>query len=576
VTAKALLPVVLRTIAVLIAVAAVVDPVMTVTRPVVRPIVVAQLTSMNTGAVDAAIHSAASGVEPTFRKPLDGRLPCGLGEPCLVVADGSIDVEIPADLGAAIALVNTAVVGTPNVAVRSVTASSRHHSAGAGTVRVVLSGAGMQGRRTDVRVTDGGATMGSASHAWTADGEVSLDIPWWPVGDGARALRVSADPTEGEATTIDNAVDVGVHVAAVRIPVLVYDARPSWASTFVRRALEDDPRFLVEHRVGLGPSLAAGTPAGRLEARALDAASVVIAGAPDSLAAADVELLDRFVRRRGGTLILLPDRSPGGAAARLFPGRWTEHLEATVSPAGPLRVSESLRMSAPSPFDVVLASVKDSATIVASPSGRGRFVISGALDAWRYRADDGGAFDGFWRTLVIESAATSAAVSIEFAHGTAHPSTEMPIVVRHRRMEDGVPAVVSATTTCGDQPAAVVRLWPAGEAGVWTGHVAVGRDGACEVMAAVENGPVAVAGIAVTNGATRTVNEVLAKLERAVTRRGGVAVPAGQAAGAAASLMTPPREEQQPFRPMHSPWWMFPFVTCLGVEWWLRRRDGLR
>jgi len=568
--------VVLRLIAVLIAVAAVIDPVMTVTRPVVRPIVVAQLTSSDTSAVDATIRNAVAGAELIYRKAVDGRLPCGPGEPCLVVADGSVDVNIPGDLDAPIAVVNAATMGTPNVAIRSVLASPSHHAAGSGTVRVVLSGAGMQGRRTEVRVIDAGATIGSVDHAWTADGEVPLDISWWPIGDGARTLRVSAVPTEDEATATDNTVDVGVHVAAARIPVLVFDARPSWASTFVRRALEDDARFLVEHRVGLGPSLAAGTPAGRLDSRSLDAAAVVIAGAPESLAAADVAWLERFVRTRGGALVLLPDRAPGGAAARLFPGRWTEHLEAVVSPAGPLRVSESLRMPAPSPFDQVLASVKGSATIVASPSGNGRVVVSGALDAWRYRADDGGAFDRFWRTLVIESAATSATVGIEFARGVAHAAAEVPMVVRHRRMDPGEPAGVSATSTCGDQPAAMIRLWPAGPAGVFTGTVDVSGEGPCEVMVAIENGPVAMAGIAVTNGATRTVSEVLAKLARAATASGGMAVSANQAAAAAASLAPSPREDSQPIRPMQSPWWMFPFVTCLSAEWWLRRRNGLR
>ena len=29
-------------------------------------------------------------------------------------------------------------------------------------------------------------------------------------------------------------------------------------------------------------------------------------------------------------------------------------------------------------------------------------------------------------------------------------------------------------------------------------------------------------------------------------------------------------------RPMRSPWWLVPFVACLGGEWWLRRRRGSR
>ncbi len=573
---EAMLRAVLRTFAVLIAVAAVIDPVMTMMRPAARPVVVAQLTSTDAGAVEAAIRSAVPDAEITYRRATGGRLPCGPGEACLMVADGSVDVDIPEDLDLPMALIQTAAAAVPNVAVRSVAASATQHSAGSGTVRVVLSGAGMLGRRTGVRVTDSGATIGSAEHAWAGDGEVTLDIAWWPMGNGARTLRISAVPTDDEVTTIDNAVDVGVNVTASRAPVLVFDARPSWASTFVRRALEDDRRFLVEHRVGLGPALAAGTPAGRLDARSLDAAAVVIAGGLESLAAADAALLERFVRTRGGTLVLLPDRAPGGTSARLFPGRWTEHLEATVSPAGPLRVSESLRLAAPSPFDVVLASVKGSAAVVVSPSGNGRVITSGALDAWRYRDADGGAFDRFWRTVVLESAALGAPLGIEFARAAAPPAAEVPLVVRHRHMDHAGTKALSATATCGDEPAEAIRLWPAGPEGVFNGTVAISEGGPCAVMVAVEDGPAAVAGIAVTNGATRSVSEVLAKLERAATQSGGVAVAADNAAMAAVALVTPLRDQPQPIHPMQSPWWMVPFVTCLSVEWWLRRRGGLR
>ena len=31
-----------------------------------------------------------------------------------------------------------------------------------------------------------------------------------------------------------------------------------------------------------------------------------------------------------------------------------------------------------------------------------------------------------------------------------------------------------------------------------------------------------------------------------------------------------------PRRPMRSAWWLLPFVGCLCVEWWVRRRGGLR
>ncbi len=317
----------------------------------------------------------------------------------------------------------------------------------AGKARAVLQG------RPAVSLDD----IGSAVHDWSADGEIAVDVPWWPLADGPRTLSVSAIPFNGEATAIDNAVDVGVNVSATRASVLVFDARPSWASTFVRRALEDDPRFLVEHRVGLGPAVAAGTAGGRLDARSLDLASVVIAGSPDSLSSRDVTLLERFVRMRGGTLILLPDRAPGGVAARLFQGRWTEHLEATPSPTGAPRASETLRRFGASPFDIVLGHVKGSPVIVLSPAGNGRIVVSGAMDAWRYRDADGGWFDRFWRSLVLESASAGSSLTLEFASPIASPSAAVPFVVRHRRMGATTSTEIAATAVCGDGAGRAVR-----------------------------------------------------------------------------------------------------------------------
>lgn len=571
-----MLRVALRTLAVLIAVAAAIDPVMTVTRPTPRPVVLVPLASAEVAAVESAVRSALPDADVTVRRATNGRLPCVPGEPCVMVADGSVDVEMPGDLAGPVSLITMNAAAGPNVAVQSVIAPARHHAAGAGTARVVMTGTGMQGRRTDVRITDGAATIGSASYEWKADGEAAADVPWWPVGDGARSLRVTAVPFDGERSTADNALEVGVTVASTRAPVLVFDARPSWASTFVRRALEDDARFRVDHRVGLGPALAAGTPGARLDRRSLEAASVVIVGSPESVAAGDVAVLEQFVRTRGGTLILLPDRAPGGASARLFPGRWTEHLEATASPAGALRASETLRLQSPTPFDTVLAAVNGTAVVVLTPAGNGRIVVSGALDAWRYRAADGGAFDRFWRSLVLESAAAGVALRLEFASALARPGAEVPLVVRHRRLDVAAATSIAGTVTCGAHAATALRLWPAGSDGVFTGRVTLDAAGPCEVLVTVDGGPSAAAGIAMANGATQGVSAVLAKLERAARRTGGVVVSADEAATLAPALVTPASERFESVHPMRSPWWMFPFVTCLGVEWWLRRRGGLR
>ena len=38
--------------------------------------------------------------------------------------------------------------------------------------------------------------------------------------------------------------------------------------------------------------------------------------------------------------------------------------------------------------------------IVSMPRGDGRLLLSGAMDAWRFRAADNGAFDRFWQSTI--------------------------------------------------------------------------------------------------------------------------------------------------------------------------------
>src|SRR5262249_26338789 len=96
--------------------------------------------------------------------------------------------------------------------------------------------------------------------------------------------------------------------------VLVFDRRPSWMSTFVRRVLEDDPRFDVASRTSTS-TLAASTtldaPAGLSDVAALWRDSAIVVGAPETLTDADVEGLNGYLRNRGGAVVALYDTAPG-------------------------------------------------------------------------------------------------------------------------------------------------------------------------------------------------------------------------------------------------------------------------
>ncbi|MEY4634408.1 MAG: hypothetical protein RJA55_206 [Acidobacteriota bacterium] len=565
----------LRAVAVAIAAAAIADPLLTLSRPTPNRVVVARLASTKADAEEAAIRSALPDAEISVRAARPGRLPCAPGESCVMVADGSMAADWPGDLEGPVSLIRVGTPAGPNVAIQSALVSPAQSAAASGIVRATLTGAGMAGRRTEIHVTDGAATVGSAVHEWAADGEAVIEVAWWPLGDGARALRVFALPFDGEASAIDNAMIVGVTVNSFPTRVLMVDARPSWASAFVRRALEDDPRFEVEHRVGLAPALAAATAGARLTVPTLEAVPVVVAGGLDGLGASEVSLLERFVRERGGTLILVPDREISGAAAGLVNGQWTEHLEASPSSVGPLQASETLRLVRASPIDTVLGAVAERPVLVVSPAGLGQVVVSGAMDAWRYRDADGGAFDRFWRSLVLASAAAGEVLQIDLAAPIAAPGAQVPFTVRHRSMESARPRTVTASATCGTDAPAPIRLWPQGAPGVFSGVVPVEGGERCELRIEVEGGPVAARGIAVTTGATGSVSAVMRQLERIAEDTGGGLGDVTTVTEALAGLPAP-AEAPAPSHPMRSPWWLSPFVACLGLEWWLRRRAGLR
>ena len=334
---------ILRSIAVAIAVAALLDPVLSIERAPAIPLTLIKLTAADVAPIERELRRFA---DVQVREVVHHRLPCGPGDRCVMIADGSVDAEVPADLGQPLSMIRAGDLDGPNVRLRSVMVATGQHASAAGMARVVVDGRGVIGRRTEVRVMDTGAVVGSAGIEWTADGVQTVDVPWWPLAPGPRVLRVEATPGASEVALFDNALTTGVDVGTSRLPVLIFDARASWGSTFVRRALEDDARFLVEHRARLAPAIVAGTANGRLEARALDASAVLIVGGPDALTASDVTLIEQFVRVRGGTLVLLPDRAPSGNVARLFTGEWSERLSSEPQSVGSLKASELLEAGA--------------------------------------------------------------------------------------------------------------------------------------------------------------------------------------------------------------------------------------
>ena len=567
---SAVIRLVARAIAIAIAIAALIDPVFSMSqRP--RPAFAVVFATTNGDNVIGRFLSRAAEWDVVGRYLNGSRLPCARDERCVIVADGSLDVDMPADLQHPPLLVIDRPA-TPSIELGRVEVSSSHGAA-AGAMRVELIRKGPISS-TDVRVTDGDAVVGSATHMWQSETNAVVDVPWWPLAIGVRRLHVKAVASAGKIIDSESNVDVAVDVTNKRGSILIFDARPSWSSTFVRRALEDDPRFVVGHRARVAPALTVGTAAARLDEPVLDATDVAVIGGPDALTASDVTLLARFVRVRGGTLILLPEQRASGPLQQLMPGAWSEHLTQSPERIGALYATEILR-GPESSLDTVLARSGSQAAIVSTPAGNGRIAISGAMDAWRHREKDADAFDRFWRSVAAEGSAAASTPSITFAQALTQSDAKASFTVRDRRMTLPANATASATMRCDGGTARAIRLRPTGTIGEFAGDA--DATGASCVIDANINDRQASASFASADRPQRVTNVVLAKLERAVRASGGAVITDEEAAlqralaaeGASSSQLVS-------VYPMRAPWWIFPFAGYLTTEWWLRRRKGLR
>ena len=572
----------LRGAAVAIAVAGVADPVLSITRmtPVevgVVPLVSPAHAGAARDAIDALARALGGRARVSLRATSTPALACPPGGPCVVVADGSRPVAIPMDQRGQTSLIVVPAPSNPDVAVLRVTTTDRQHALASGAMQVVMEGRGVAGRQTDLRVLDGNAVVGRGVYRWPADGRADVRVSWWPVADGPRTLRVEAASTEGEANVVNNAAELAVWVTKDRLPVLVFEPRPSWASTFVRRALEADARVAVDARARVAPGVTVGGGAAQLDAGALQRASAVVVGGLDALTDADVERLDRYVRVRGGTLVLVPDQRPTGSAARLLPGEWTERLSAVADRVATLQATETLRLAAAGPLDAVLGAIEGAPVIVMTPVGEGHTVVSGAMDAWRFRADGGAAFARFWQGLVVETAVRGQELTVA-AEALAAVGGPVAVEVRWRRMQPAERAEAGATLRCGEEAPAPLRLWPSGQPGVFGASWTAGLEGPCVVEATTNSGVRAAAGLVVSSSPQPGQGDSLSRLQSLVAATGGVRAAAGDEARVASHVLaaSPSAPAPMPVHPMRSPWWMLPFVLCLGGEWWLRRRAGLR
>ena len=564
--------------------------------------------------VDALARATADGVRLRVREYADGdRLPCAAEAPCVVVTSEAVaprgGFERPAPL---LTLAPPATDTTGTVALADVRVAPVRLD-DAAIAQVTLSAVAADGRTTLVELRDDGAPVGHLRHTWTARSPVTLDVSWWPAQAGRRRLEVTATTLAPDGTASPpQRLAATVDVDPDPWPVLVIEARPSWAATFVRRALEADRRFAVDAVRTLAPGLASGRSGTTIDDARVSRARVVVLGGLEAFTAAEVARIERFVRRRGGALVLVPDAAVAGPITALVPGRWRRVVEprASSTPGGggqgtaastsvaALTASEWLVGSDLGPGDDVLATQGGEPVAVSRPLGEGRVVVVGALDAWRFRlsapADDtatataplAGAspptaertpgYAEVWQTLAAGLArGTSPPVDVRVTHGAGDAAATVD--VQARTMAPRARWSASARLVCG-AVSAPLPLWPQARAGHFRGRVPWPPEGtACDVVAAVADVGEGRASLTAPGGRGEA-RRVAARLAAIATASGGIAAGPGDTAAVASTLAglraTAPAGET--VWPMRSWWWGAVAVLGLGADWWRRRRGGLR
>ena len=294
-------------------------------------------------------------------------------------------------------------------------------------VSITVEAAGMAGSRSGVVVRAGGAEVGRVrrtsgpndAETWTPE------IVAAPVGAPPFSFEIAVGSEKPEITDEGQSRlsrDVGL---APRMRVFVLEARPSWASAFVRRALESDLRFEVagfsqpSPRVGVSSGDASSAPSNRVDR--FDAFDVVIWPAGwTGCRRNQVAALEHFAVERGGGLALVPDLPlPALVAHRLIPSaELSQRLidrPTTLPTSPPIDASELLEAMAIPPAASVLARGAGSSRLIVwtGPLGDGRVLFSGAMDAWRFRGRAGEPFDRFWQSTI-------AALAIDARHPHRH------------------------------------------------------------------------------------------------------------------------------------------------------------
>lgn len=243
----------------------------------------------------------------------------------VLVTDGADNAEQPLEDGlmalqAASVPVYTVGLGreriTPDVEVRRVEVPRRVLLGTTLVADVILSHAGLKGRKVRLDVEDGGRILGTREVELGAAGEVTIQIQFAMEESGPRRLRFRIRPVEGEAVAENNARVTLVEVRDDRRKILYFEGTPRPELKFLRRAVKEDANLQIvvllrtadekflRLDVDDGDELAGGFPTTREELFAYS--GLVLGDVEASFFTHDqLQMMADFVGQRGGGLLVL-------------------------------------------------------------------------------------------------------------------------------------------------------------------------------------------------------------------------------------------------------------------------------
>ena len=479
-------------------------------------------------------------------------------------------------------------------------------------------------------VADTAADTAQALLELREDG-VLLDRRALSLATGARIRQPLAyAPSRAGAHTIDVRLVDGpdtvrwtrpVLAREQRWNVLVFDPRPSWLSTFVRRTLEQDTRFDVRSHIvtstNIGRATARAAPSIPAVERLSPLPDVLIVGAPDALTSTDAAALERLLDTRGVSVVLLPDHLVSGAglnarapAIDALLGAQGWHLLPPTRADAPRRISrgalvgdfagstaDSIQLLAtsigaprtwPDDIEIVATTITTDTPRSGRPAadtavpvvwrrarGRGELLVSSAFDAWRFRDAQRSTFDATWRDLVAHAARQ------RVPRLTIIPDRDgRGAFVQMDDQVDNADPTPPLVTRLGSGDTAAVRLLPTVLPGTWRAVWSTSAEApaAPTVLLRASHGrdTVLVPIPAHAPGARSEGDTPHEQLLAWATHSGGRVLPL-ESLDSLAHLVTAAvgeRRDSSPWHPMRSGWWIVPLTLAFGTEWWLRRRRG--